>query len=108
MKTPEGIVKEAVTDYLKRKGYFYRRMNSGIVKVRGGVLHLCPEGTADILVCTPRHTVWIELKAPKGTTAKARQVAQAAFASEVEGLGHKYLRCESVDDVQRFLTALDA
>lgn len=34
--TPEGEVKTAVLDYLKKSGRFFMRMQSGQVKVMGG------------------------------------------------------------------------
>lgn len=36
--TPEGIVKSAVLDYLKKTGRFHMRMQSGKVKVMGACL----------------------------------------------------------------------
>lgn len=103
-KTPETILKDEVTLYLAGAHIFFRRIQSGKVKVRGGWMQLAPEGTADIVVFPangmPR---WIELKAPNCTTAKARKKAQAAFAAQVRALGHRYRLCESLDEVIAFL-----
>ena len=101
--TPESKVKDEVVEYLNKTGAFYRRMQSGKVKVRGGFMQLAPEGTADFLVCTSAATYWLELKAPKGTTAASRKQAQAAFAEEVRALGHHYAICESLGDVRAVL-----
>jgi len=67
-------------------------------------MYLGPEGTADFLVFKGTMPYWIELKAPKGTTAKGRKEAQAAFAEEVRALGHRYARCESIGEVIAFLS----
>lgn len=105
-KTPETVLKDEVVEFLNKSGLFYRRMQSGKVKVRGGFMQLVPEGTADFLVCKRTMTYWLELKAPKGTTAKARKEAQAAFGEEVRALGHTYAICESLSDVQEVLNGL--
>ena len=105
-KTPETIVKDQVVAYLKKAGHFHLRLQSGKVKVRGGFMQLCPEGTADFQVCIKPQTYWIELKAPKAVTAKARKVAQAAFGDEVRALGHVYALCESLDDVRSVLSGI--
>lgn len=102
--TPEGAVKKEVCAYLDTCGIFYRRMNTGTIRKGSRFIHLCPEGTADLMVF-PRYKVphWIELKAPKGTTEAKRKQAQAAFRDEVVALGHRYAICESVDAVIQFL-----
>jgi hypothetical protein len=84
---------------IQQTGTIAFRMQSGRVKVAGGWMHLCPEGTADIL-CFPRGlpVTWIETKAPDGKTAKARQESQADFRYRVEQIGHRYLRVMSIDE----------
>jgi hypothetical protein len=94
--TPEGIVKAAVLDYLKESGRFYMRMNSGTVRVRGGMMHLCPVGTADILTFGPTGgCMWIELKHRKGEQGKK----QVEFQEKVTAIGHSYVVARSVEDV---------
>jgi hypothetical protein len=102
--TPESTLKDEVRKFLDKAGYFYRRMHSGSVRVKRGVVYLGPEGTADYLVCMQAGwNCWIELKDPDGRTAKARREAQDAFRQTVEALGHLYKRCESLDEVIEFL-----
>lgn len=105
-KTPETALKDEVVAFLNKTGAFYFRMQSGKVKVRGGFMQLAPEGTADLIVFKGTWPVWIELKAPKCVTAKARIEAQAAFAAKVRAEGHDYAICESVDDVVAALAGL--
>jgi hypothetical protein len=93
--------------YLTAAGIFFRRMQSGKVRVKRGFMQLGPEGTADFLICpAQREPVWIELKAPKGTTKKSRKEAQALFAEGVRSLGHTYAICESLDDVKAVLAGV--
>lgn len=101
--TPEGILKQEVTKYLAKSGLHYLRLNSGIVKVRGGFMHLCPEGTADFLICCPDPR-WVELKAPGQTTKKVRAQKQAEFAGKVQALGHRHIQATSLEQVIEFVT----
>ena len=69
-------------------------------------IHLCAEGTADILCFPASNTVlWIETKDPTGYTHKHRVETQALFAAEVRALGHYYVIVKSVDEG---LAAVDA
>lgn len=94
--TPEGAIKAAVMDYLKKSGRFYMRMQSGKVKVMGGWMYLCPAGTADVLTFAPDgRCMWIELKQLKGEQRKA----QVEFQEKVTAIGHSYVVARSVEDV---------
>lgn len=107
--TPESKLKKEVTGYLDGARIFYRRMNTGVIRKGSRFIHLCPEGTADLMVCKFWRpyvwVLWIELKDPNGSTAKKRQMAQAAFRDEVVSLGHRYAICESLDEVIAFLNS---
>lgn len=97
--TPEGIAKKAISDGLKQLGWKVLRLNSGIVKVRGGMMHLCPAGTPDILAFDRNGTLlWIECKA---AFAKKRtdQPEQAEFAGWAHEVKHRYVLARSLDDV---------
>jgi hypothetical protein len=100
--TPEGAVKAEVQDFLKRSGRFFLRLNSGRVKVKRGFIHLCPEGTADFLVCCPDPR-WIELKAEGQRTKKERAEKQQEFAEMVQAMGHRHLQATNVEQVMEFL-----
>jgi hypothetical protein len=94
--TPEGLVKVEVLDYLKAAGIFHMRMQSGRAKVRGGWMHVCPAGTADILAFDENGgVVWIELKRLKGE----QREKQVEFQAKVTAIGHKYVVVRSVEDV---------
>jgi hypothetical protein len=107
MKTPEGTLKSNVDAYLKEVLVwpdFALRMNSGRVRVRGGVLHLHPEGTADYQILRSTGISWLELKKPgKDTTPAARKQAQDAFRDKVTALGHRHLQTSHLDAVIAFL-----
>lgn len=90
---------------LEQAGCLVFRMNSGRVKVRGGWMVLCPEGTADLL-CFPRSggVVWLETKAVKKESHKAQREAQDAFRQRVEGFGHRYLYVRTIDEGMKALS----
>ena len=91
---------------LEQTGAVVFRMQSGKIPMRGRWIHLCPEGTADLL-CFPRSggVVWIETKAPKGRTAKEQLEAQEAFRQRVEAVGHRYIKAFTIDEGLRALQA---
>lgn len=83
----------------RQAGALAFRMQSGQVKVRGAWMHLCPAGTADVLVF-PRNlpVTWVETKQAGASTAKERVQAQAEFAEQVRAMGHRYLKVRSIDE----------
>ena len=78
---------------LRQMGIFTLRLNSGKVRVRGGYMHLCPEGTADILCWPKGRTCWLETKASKGMMRDK----QMEFRDTVTSLGHEYHAVRSID-----------
>lgn len=106
MSRLEGDLKAEVVKFLNQSGLLYRRMNSGLVKARGGYVNLGPEGTADLLIFKGAHPMWIELKGTGQVTAKKRVAAQKAFADEVTALGHSHAQCERMEEVLAFLGVL--
>lgn len=93
-------VAKPILDALTGAGYFAMRLNSGRVRVRGGWLSLCPKGTADILVCPPmRPPVWVETKAVPRDYHREQVEAQDAFRERVTGLGHRYVKALSLEDM---------
>jgi len=84
---------------INQMGHFALRMNSGMVRVKGGFMHLHDKGTADILVFfRSGRVVWLETKDPKGITQKQRIADQAAFGEKVRGMGHEYYIVNSIDE----------
>ena len=89
-----------IQEALEKAGYFCMRLNSGVAKVAGRRIRLCPKGTADLLVCPPyKMPIWCETKTVGGRTNPEQVKAQADFAYKVESLGHRYIRVTSLDDV---------
>lgn len=99
-----------IYDALKKRGLFVIRLNSGKVRVRGGYMHLCEEGTPDLLVFVPitvesefpglraiveTRITWIETKELKG---KLRE-KQIEFRDKVLVLGHRHIVARCLDDV---------
>ena len=93
-------VTKPIQDALKEAGYFVMRLNSGLVKMGGRRIRLCPEGTADLLLCPPHQPpIWIETKVEGNRTKPQRIAKQAEFAYSVETIGHLYVRATCLDDV---------
>lgn len=99
----EADLQKEVVKALKQLGLFHLRINSGIVKVRGGFMHLAREGTADFIIFKGESPYWLELKGFGQTTHKKRAEAQADFRDEVLSLGHRYAKCDSLAQVIEFL-----
>ena len=92
----EGVLQSQVVQTLKVMGIFFLRLNSGVVRVRGGMMHLCPTGTADVLVLNKSGSpTWLELKQLKGD----QRVRQKEFQTMDQGMGHAYHIIRSMDDL---------
>jgi hypothetical protein len=99
--TEEGKVKKDVLKFLKDTKRYHMRMQSGRVKVRGGMMHLQPVGTADLLTFAENgRCIWLELKQLKGT----QRQAQIDFEHRMRAMGHSYAVVRSVDDAVRAVT----
>lgn len=99
--TPENAVKAEIRDFLRGIQMFHMRLQSGAVKVRGGMMHLCPIGTGDIVVFPEKgfQVGWIEVKQLKGIQRKS----QVEFQAKAEAAGHPYLVARSAGDVENWL-----
>jgi len=79
----ETAISKAIRDALKKDGWRVERINSGMVKVAGGFMHLASKGTPDSLVMKSRTLWgWLETKTPEGKLNE-HQVAFHAWAREV-------------------------
>src|SRR5262245_42370766 len=105
----ESQISKSIRDALDKLGIPNWRMNSGVVRVRGGFMRLAPEGTPDILAAPnvpegmtawecPK-LLWIEVKKPGG---KLRP-AQLAFGDRMRNRGHAWLCVESFHEVLDWL-----
>lgn len=102
-KTPEGYVLNVVMDYLAAKRIFAMRMNSGaLLDSRGIPVQMHLPGTADVLAIRRggvpflHEVCWIECKAAKGKQSEL----QKSFQRQVEELGHTYILCYGIDDLE--------
>ncbi|KKM73569.1 hypothetical protein LCGC14_1409200 [marine sediment metagenome] len=112
----EADLKRTVTEYLtigRAQGrWWFERLNSGDVLVKGGAKHykikLCEEGTADFVVIRESvvpvfaqvtvmttQAIFLELKSEKGRTSPA----QDAFKIIVEAQGCVYKIIRSMEDL---------
>lgn len=92
-----------IVDALTQLGIYCLRLNSGKVRVRGGWMTLCPEGTADIVIFPRgRMPVWVETKTKTGKL----RTAQVVFADKIIDLGHSYWTIRSLDEMLEFAEGL--
>lgn len=70
----ETTLSKQIADQLDQLGIWHLRLNSGRVKVRGGWMHLCPEGTPDRVCLLEGRAVFIEVKVP-GEQPTPEQIA---------------------------------
>lgn len=88
----------------EQAGALVFRMQSGAIPKGRRWIHLCEEGTADLLVFTRMGGIWwVETKDPDGTTRKSRKEKQAEFQAKVEAMGHRYLRVTTIDEGMQVL-----
>ena len=105
----EGItetsgVTKPIREALEESGYFVMRLNSGVAKIAGRRIRLCPKGTADlVLYLSERLPIWIETKTAHGRDKKEQAENQARFREKVESLGHTWIRATCLEDVLRSL-----
>ena len=103
-----GSVTKPIQDALTKAGYFCMRLNSGLVKMGGRRIRLCPKGTADLVIYVPKELpIWVEAKPIKNAHHdKETLEAQAKFRDKVLAHGHQYVRATSLDDVLRVLEGM--
>lgn len=103
-KQPESLVLNAICQYLtiqqaQRKCFFWRQNNVSIYDFRNKCYRKfpthCIKGVADIQILLPSRTVFVEVKAAKGTQRKE----QKEFEIGVVAMGCEYYICRSIDDV---------
>jgi hypothetical protein len=99
--TPEGLVKTAILDYLRVRGFFAWNNPSGAVEVRPGQwVRFGKVGSTDILGCLPGgRFLAIEVKAEKGRLSGA----QRDFLGAIERLGGFAMVARSFQEVDRAL-----
>lgn len=101
MAAESGISKQ-IRSYLKLRGIFAWRNNSGMLpNPRGRPVKFGFPGSSDILGVLPGgRFLGIEVKDPKGTTSKARAILQQAFRDEINAAGGVAFVATSIEDVQ--------
>lgn len=97
MGAGENIVKNGVLKVLKLFGVEAWLVQSGLVKVRGGYMHLAPNGTSDIVGYLPYTGRILAVEAKeKGKQPRKDQIDFLARVGNAGGVGLV------VDDVERF------
>jgi hypothetical protein len=95
--TPEGLVKSAILDYLRVRGFFAWTNPTGAVEIRPGQwVHFGKVGSADIMGCLPGGRFFaIECKEKKGRLSGV----QRDFLNEIERLGGLAIVARSFQEV---------
>jgi len=93
----ETEIQAAILDYLRLKGRFFWRNNSGAFKTeRGGFYRVGTPGAPDIIGCVAGKFVGLEVKTAKGKLSDE----QEAFAHLLRANSGQYHVVRSIDDVQ--------
>jgi hypothetical protein len=92
----EGAIQKSIVDAFETIGVRAIRVQSGIVKVRGGWMHLAPEGTPDIMICVPPNgrALFLEVKTRRGKESGG----QTTRAQELRALGALVHTVRSVEE----------
>jgi hypothetical protein len=92
----EGAIQAAILDYLRLKGRFFWRNNSGAFKTQhGSFIRFGASGAPDIVGCVDGKFVGLEVKTAKGRLSDDQQ----SFATALERAGGAYHVVRSIDDV---------
>lgn len=102
-QTPEGLVLNAVCEYLEYKGYFFWRNNStGVYDVTNKRFRSIPKhalnGVSDIILLVDGRAMFIEVKSEKGKLSES----QKYFKERVEEAGSLYYEVHSLDELIKF------
>jgi hypothetical protein len=109
--TPEGLIKNAIMDYLQAIGVVAWRMNTGAVQIEKRFIQFSIPGFSDILaIPTVRGQfkgipvswtmpLFIEVKTPTGRQSNV----QMSFERQVKDAGADYQIWRSVDDAQEWM-----
>ena len=98
----EAEVLNAVLKYLKSRGVFHWRQNTGGAVYAGRRVSFAMPGMADVIGILPGgFFLAVECKRPgRDATSPRRKAKQERFADKVLAAGGVYLRATSVDDVR--------
>jgi len=106
----ENKLQAAVLEYLKLRGVFAWRNNTGMLWDRTGrpVKYGCV-GSGDVLAIVPPHGRFlsIECKAPGARTKKSTKRNQEAWAEEVRAVGGLAITVDTLDDVEDALNGIE-
>lgn len=100
---PEAIVLSHIKQYLRLKGIYFHRINTGLIQTEGKSFYRSAEkGTPDILACYKGLFIAIEAKSPIGRQTDA-QKQDEIWLKENSGL---YWIIRDVDELKERIEAL--
>lgn len=100
----EAEAQRAILDYLRLKGHFFWRNNTGAFRTSWerkdgsygeNLMRFGTAGSPDIIGCVNGQFVGIEVKGPRGRLSPA----QEAFRDMLTDAGGKHIEARSIDDV---------
>lgn len=95
MAISETQISKEIRDYLNKRGIYNLRLNSGKVRVRGGWMQLCDEGTPDRYCLFKGKSIFIETKVP----GEKPTDEQLAAHDRIRRSGGIIIIAERLDDV---------
>ncbi len=97
-KVLEKDAQRAILGYLKMKGVFHYRNNTGVMFTNKGkdMYRFGAVGSPDIICVIDGKYVGIEVKGSSGKQSEG----QIKFQKELEAVGGRYILAYSIDDVQ--------
>ncbi len=94
---PERAIQAACIEYLRYRGYYVQRLNSGGIRdARHNLVTLAAAGTPDVLAIKDGWALFVEVKRP-GNKPTARQ---EAMMETLRSYGARCLVATSVEDLQ--------
>jgi hypothetical protein len=92
----EADIQAAILDYLRLKGRFFFRCNSGAFKTQhGSFIRFGTPGAPDLIGCVDGKFVGLEVKTEKGNMSEA----QKTLAASLRAAGGQYHVVRSIDDL---------
>jgi hypothetical protein len=92
----ETEIQAAILDYLRLKGHFFFRCNSGAFKTQhGSFVRFGTPGAPDLIGCVDGKFVGLEVKTATGKLSET----QKALAASLRAAGGAYHVVRSIDDV---------
>ncbi|MDQ2831836.1 MAG: VRR-NUC domain-containing protein [Chloroflexota bacterium] len=93
---PERAIQAAIIEYLRWRGFYVQRLNSGAARVESGhLIRMAAAGTPDVLAIKDGRALFVEVKRPGNKPTALQQ----AMMETLRGYGARCLVATSVEDL---------